>query len=62
MNKRLPVAAARILGAGLLALVAVIPAFLYEYGIVISAGLCGEGARWWITVMAIAVPLIVVGS
>ena len=45
-----------------LALAAVILAFFYEFLIAISAGLCGEHARWWIHVVAVAVPLIVVGS
>jgi hypothetical protein len=54
--------AARIVAAGLLALAAVVPALLYEYAIGISAGLCGRHARWWISVVAVGVPLIVVGS
>jgi hypothetical protein len=62
MRKHYALAAARIVGAGLLALAAVFPAFLYEYGIAISAGLCGEHARWWISVIAASVPLLVVGS
>jgi hypothetical protein len=61
-GRRYAVAAARIVAAGVLALLAVFPAFLYEYVIAVSAGLCGDRARWWITVIAVAVPLIVVGS
>ena len=55
-------AAARILGAGALALLAVVPAGLYVFAISISAGLCGDHARTWISVIAVAVPLLVVGS
>jgi hypothetical protein len=61
-GRRYAVAAARIIAAGVLALLAVFPAFLYEYVIAISAGLCGDRARWWVSVIAVAVPLIVVGS
>jgi hypothetical protein len=56
------VAAARILSAGALAVLAVVPAFLYEFGIAIDAGLCGDDARWWISAIAVATPLLVVGS
>ena len=55
-------AAARILGAGVLAVLALAPAFLYVWSISISAGLCGDHARTWVTVIAVAVPLVVVGS
>jgi hypothetical protein len=59
---RYAVAAVRILAAGVLALAASAFAVLYEYVISISAGLCGEHARWWVDVVAVGVPLIVVGS
>jgi hypothetical protein len=55
-------AAARIVGAGALALLAVVPAGLYVFAISISAGLCGDHARTWISVVAVTVPLVVVGS
>ena len=54
--------AARIVGAGLLALLAVIPAGLYVWSISISAGLCGDHAHTWISVVAVTVPLVIVGS
>jgi hypothetical protein len=61
-RRRFPIGAARIAGAALLAAVAVLPAFLYEFAISISAGLCGDNASGWITAVAVAVPLLVVGS
>ena len=61
-RRRYAAAAARIVAAGVLALAAVVFAFLYEYVISISAGLCGSHARSWISAIAVAVPLIVVGS
>jgi hypothetical protein len=61
-RRRYAVAAARIVAGGVLALVALVPALVYEYGIAISAGLCGSDARWWISAIAITVPLLVVGS
>ena len=61
-GRRYAVAAVRIVAAGVLALAAVILAFFYEFLIEISAGLCGEHSRWWIQVVAVTVPLIVVGS
>jgi hypothetical protein len=54
--------AGRIVGAGLLALIAVLPALLYSYGVSISAGLCGDHANKWISLVAVATPLVVVGS
>jgi hypothetical protein len=61
-RRRYAHAAVRIVAAGVLALAAAVFAFLYEYAISISAGLCGSHARWWLDVVAVAVPLLVVGS
>ena len=61
-RRRYAVGAARILAATLLALAAVVPALLYDYVIAISAGLCGSDARWWVSAVAVAMPLLVVGS
>jgi hypothetical protein len=61
-RRRYAVAAVRILAAAVLALAAAVFAVFYEYAVSISAGLCGDRARWWIDVVAVAVPLIVVGS
>jgi hypothetical protein len=53
---------ARIAGATVLAVAALAPAAFYVFAIGISAGLCGEDARWWINAISVAVPLLVVGS
>ena len=55
------VGARRIAAASLLAAVALVPAWIYLYAISIPAGLCGDG-RTWPTVVAVVVPLGVVGS
>ena len=61
-KKQYALVAARIVGAGVLALLALIPAAFYSYAIGISAGLCGDHARKWVSVVAAVVPLVVVGS
>jgi hypothetical protein len=61
-RRRYAVAVVRILAASVLALAAVVFALFYEYVIGISAGLCGDHARGWIDVVAVGVPLVVVGS
>jgi hypothetical protein len=52
---------ARLVGAGLLAALAAVPALIYAYAIEISAGLCGDGGQGWARTIAVVVPLIVVG-
>ena len=54
--------AARIIGAGVLAALAAMAAFLYAYAVGISAGLCGEHGHGWLTAVAVVLPLLVVGS
>src|SRR5262249_42462814 len=61
-QKRVALGAARIVGAGVLALLALIPAFVYSYAISISAGLCGDHGPTWILALAVGIPLVVVGS
>jgi hypothetical protein len=54
--------AALIVGAGVLAVLAIVPAVLYGYVIGISAGLCGDDASVWPKTLAVGVPLLVIGS
>lgn len=60
-DERRAVGTARLLGAGVLAGLALVPAVLYHFAISISAGLCG-GGRAWPTLVAVVLPLAVVGS
>jgi hypothetical protein len=52
---------ARIVGAAALAALALVPAFLYEYGIAIAAGLCGDGNRV-VAAVGLCVPYVVVST
>jgi hypothetical protein len=54
--------AARVVGASVLSVGAAFGALLYDYVFSISAGLCGDSGSHWPTVLAIAVPLVVIGS
>jgi len=53
--------AARIVAAAVLAVLAIVPALLYDYVIGISAGLCGDHASDWPRTLAVGVPLLVIG-
>ena len=46
----------------MLAAAAVVPGFIYDYAITITAGLCGEHGSRWLGVVAALVPLLIVGS
>ncbi len=60
-DERRSVAMLRIGGATVLAAVAYLPAYFYDYAIAISAGLCGH-QNGWPEAFAVAVPLLVVGA